>query len=111
GWKRASAGIEVTNVMMNSTPKIRAVFWSSSIGIPLSSSARMERLLAGNENLRARGGRLDGFGRRFRCTWSDSCGGRERTLCGERHPRKLLPVAFRARPVNGQRYAGLWLKP
>ena len=28
GWKSASAGIDVMNVMMNSTPKIRAFLWS-----------------------------------------------------------------------------------
>src|SRR5918995_3433637 len=31
GWKRASAPMEVMNVMMKSTPKIRACLWSSSI--------------------------------------------------------------------------------
>src|SRR5829696_7583471 len=33
-WKRASAAIEVMNVMMNSTPNMRAFLWSSAIAIP-----------------------------------------------------------------------------
>jgi hypothetical protein len=34
GLERNAAGIDVRNVMMNSTPKIRAVLWSSAIPSP-----------------------------------------------------------------------------
>ena len=62
GWNRASAGIDVTNVMRNSTPKIRAAFWSELTATPFSSWTAP--ILSGIETA-TQAGRADDVCRRF----------------------------------------------